>query len=214
MAQSEPDRAAHWESVYGSKAPDQVSWFQSRPIVSLDLINELGLGAETSILDVGGGASTLVDHLLAEGRTSLAVLDLSEAALAHTRARLGAKSGKVRWLAADVTTWKAQAPVDVWHDRAVLHFLTDRSDQEGYARALRGALNPGGWAIIAGFAPGGAQKCSGLEIVQHDAESLQALLGEDFELTRTRDEVHRTPWGAEQSFRYHCFLRLSSADAS
>ena len=214
MTQPESDRHAHWESVYGSKAPDQVSWFQARPDVSLDLINKLDLGVEASILDVGGGASTLVDYLLAEGRTSLAVLDLSEAALAHARTRLRDKSGRVSWIAADVTSWMPEAAVDVWHDRAVLHFLTDQSDREGYARALHSALKPGGWAIIAGFAPGGPQKCSGLDIVQHDADSLQALLGEEFALTRTRDDVHRTPWGAEQSFRYHCFRRLSTNDAN
>ncbi|MCW3847914.1 class I SAM-dependent methyltransferase [Sphingomonas sp. LB-2] len=201
------ERHTHWQSVYGTKAPGDVSWFQERPDVSLTLIEATGLPSEAAILDVGGGASTLVDHLLASGHSSLAVLDISEAALEHARRRLGSEADRVQWIASDVTRWRAAAPVDLWHDRAVLHFLTARPDQEAYFDTLRAALKPGGWAIIAGFAPGGPLKCSGLEIVQHDAESLAALLDYEFRLIDTRDEVHHTPWGAEQAFRYHLFWR-------
>lgn len=203
----EDERHAHWQSVYGTKAPGNVSWFQERPEVSLALIEATGLPKDAAILDVGGGASTLVDHLLASGHWSLAVLDISEAALEHARARLGNDADLVQWVASDVTRWRPTAPVDLWHDRAVLHFLTARADQEAYFDSLRAALKPGGWAIIAGFAPGGPLKCSGLEIVQHDAESLAGLLDYEFRLIDTRDEVHRTPWGAEQAFLYHLFWR-------
>lgn len=203
----EDERHTHWQTVYGAKAPGEVSWFQDRPAVSLDLIEAAGLSNEAAIIDVGGGASTLVDHLLASGHGSLAVLDISEEALRHSRARLGGDAERVEWIASDVTRWRPGAPVDLWHDRAVLHFLTSRDDQEAYFDTLRAALKPCGWAIIAGFAPGGPLKCSGLEIVQHDADSLAQLLGYEFRLIETRDELHRTPWGAEQAFRYHLFWR-------
>lgn len=203
----EDERHAHWQSVYGTKAPGDVSWFQERPDVSLALIEATGLPNDAAILDVGGGASTLVDHLLASGHSALAVLDISEAALSHARARLGDDAQRVAWIAADVTRLLPAAPVDIWHDRAVLHFLTARSERKAYFDTFRAALKAGGWAVIAGFAPGGPLKCSGLDIVQHDSASLMELLGPGFELIETRNEVHRTPWGAEQAFRYHLFWR-------
>lgn len=201
------ERNAHWQGVYESKAPDEVSWFQERPDVSLAMIDAAELPRDAAILDVGGGASTLVDHLLAAGYSSLTVLDISEAALARARARLGSSAERVTWIATDVTCWQSHAPVDLWHDRAVLHFLTASKDQQAYAAALRATVRPLGWAIIAGFAPGGPMKCSGLDIVQHDADSLRALLGEEFRLVDARDEVHRTPGNAEQAFRYHLWRR-------
>jgi SAM-dependent methyltransferase len=204
---AETARHRHWESVYASRSPGEVSWYQQRPETSLALIGATGLARDASILDVGGGASTLVDHLLASGRTALAVLDISEAALAHARARLGARSEDVEWIAADITRWHPLRQFDLWHDRAVLHFLTAATDQRAYADRLRATVKPRAWAMIAGFAPGGPLKCSGLEIVQHDADSLRALLGEAFELTDVREELHRTPWGSEQAFRYHLFQR-------
>lgn len=208
---SEPDRHSHWEGVYSTKSPAEVSWFQTRPDTSLELIKRTGAPLDATIVDIGGGASTLVDHLLADGRSSLIVLDLAESALAHARARLGDKAARVEWIAADVTQWRPERRVQLWHDRAVLHFLTDARDQAAYVQALRAALQPSGWAIIAGFAPGGPKRCSGLEIVQHDAASLQALLGDDFQLSATREETHQTPWGADQSFRYHLFQRRPAA---
>lgn len=207
MVQSEPDRRKHWEDYYSARAQDQVSWFQNRPGVSLSLIDGLELDPHAAILDVGGGASTLVDHLLEGGRENLFVLDLAAPALKRAQARLGRNAQKVRWIIADVTAWQPDISVDLWHDRAVLHFLTGRAGQQAYARTLRAALKPGGAVIIAGFAPGGPITCSGLKIVQHDAESLQSLLGEDFTLVKTRDEIHATPSGAEQAFRYHLFRR-------
>ena len=207
MVQSEPDRRKHWEDVYSAKAHDEVSWFQNRPEVSLSLIRELAPGRDAAILDVGGGASTLVDHLLKDGRENLFVLDFAASALKRAQARLGSKASNVQWISTDVTAWRPDISVDLWHDRAVLHFLTARADQEAYARALRAALKPDGAVIIAGFAPGGPVKCSGLKIVQHDTDSLQKLLGDDFTLVKTRDETHATPSGAEQAFRYHLFRR-------
>lgn len=203
----ESERRAHWQRVYGLNAPGQVSWFQHRPQVSLELIDATGLAKDASILDVGGGASTLVDHLLEVGYSSLEVLDVSAEALRHAQTRLGSGAKHVRWITADITRWAPERPVALWHDRAVLHFLTARADQDAYFDRLRSTLKPCGWAIIAGFAPGGPLKCSGLDIVQHDAESLAQLLSYEFRLIEARDEVHRTPWGAEQAFRYHLYRR-------
>src|SRR5690606_18930920 len=160
-----------------------------------------------AVVDVGGGASTLVDHLLEQGLAPT-VVDISHEALEHSRSRLGARADDVRWVVADVTKCRPQAQFDLWHDRAVLHFLIERASQQAYAACLRAALKPGGYAIIAGFAPGGPEKCSGLPVVQHDAASLSALLGREFELTHTRNETHRTPSGAEQAFRYHVFRKI------
>jgi len=198
---------AHWETIYGSKAPEAMSWRQERPALSINLIRRTKLATGATILDVGGGASTLVDHLLAEDPQSLVVLDISQTALAHARKRLGEKAGQVKWITADVTTWAPDCKVDFWHDRAVLHFLTKRADREAYFRVLKNALRPGGWVMIAGFAPGGPTECSGLPIVQHDAHSLQNLLGDHFTLVEQHDEMHRTPSGAAQAFRYHLFHR-------
>jgi SAM-dependent methyltransferase len=160
------------------------------------------------VIDIGGGASTLTDHLLDAGYADLSVLDISETGLAQLKARLGAGAERVRWIVADITKWKPERVYDIWHDRAVLHFLMDVSDLDAYARSLRAAVRPGGIAIIAGFAPGGPEKCSGLPIVQHDHISLGALIGREFALLETRDETHHTPWNSEQAFRYHVFRHL------
>ncbi len=204
MTRHNNDRA-HWETIYSKKPPETVSWRQERPDLSIELIYQAKLKSDATILDVGGGASTLVDHLLAERHHALAVLDISQASLTQARRRLGERARRVKWITADITTWKPDISVDFWHDRAVLHFLTERSDQEAYFRALKSAVSAGGWVMIAGFAPGGPTQCSGLPIVQHDAVSLQNLLGDDFTLLDTRHETHRTPSGAEQAFRYHLF---------
>lgn len=203
-SQSNP---AHWDKVYSTKSPEQVSWRQARPDVSLELIGSVDLRRGAAVVDVGAGASTLVDHLLEQGFAPT-VVDISHAALEHSRSRLGARADEVRWVVADVTKCKPQAQFDLWHDRAVLHFLIERDDQQAYAACLRAALRSGGHAIIAGFAPGGPQKCSGLPVVQHDAMSLTALLGQNFEQIHTRSETHFTPSGAEQAFRYHLFRKI------
>lgn len=208
LRMAENDPLAHWQSVYGAKAPEDVSWHQARPHRSLALIEAFAPDLDAMLIDVGGGASTLVDHLLAQGKRSLVVLDLAHAALVHAQTRLGDKADKVYWIAADITRWRSDIAADIWHDRAVLHFLTEPADQHAYANTLRATLKRGGVAIVAGFAPGGPLMCSGRDIVQHDAASLKALLGAGFELLHVEDESHRTPWGAEQAFRYHVWRRV------
>lgn len=202
------DRQDHWAHAYTAKPPTEVSWFQARPDLSLDLIEKTGAPLDASIIDVGGGASTLVDHLLDAGRTRVTVLDIAESALVLAKSRLRARAEHAHWIVADITKWVPQGQTyDIWHDRAVLHFLTDPSDQATYAATLGAALREGGWVIIGGFAKGGPTRCSGLEIVQHDVASLNQMLGEDFVLEDVRSEAHRTPTGSEQLFAYHVFKK-------
>ncbi|QRM56221.1 class I SAM-dependent methyltransferase [Sinorhizobium sp. BG8] len=196
---------AHWEGVYATKAEQDVSWFQPSPTLSLELIAGLGPAADTGVIDIGGGASRLVDELLAKGFETIAVLDLSEKALAVAKARLGGPAARVRWINADVTTWQPSGTYDIWHDRAALHFLTDERDQEAYVSRLRQTVKIGGHAIIATFAPDGPEKCSGLPVLRHSPESLAAMLGDDFTLIESRHLEHCTPWGTKQSFQYSLF---------
>lgn len=214
-AQSEhmPDPVTHWDSVYSAKRAEEVSWHQSDPALSLKLIRRTGIARNAALVDVGAGASTLVDHLLRDGFTDVTVLDIAAPALEQARARLGIEAERVAWVAADVTAWRPAKGFRLWHDRAVLHFLTEPDHQASYVRALRTALDGDGWAIIAGFAPGGPVKCSGLPIVQHDGESLQRLLGDEFDLMEAHSETHLTPRGAEQAFRYHLFRRSARSAA-
>lgn len=204
-------RKDHWEEVYRSKAASQVSWYQPHHSMSLKLIDEIGLAPDAAVIDVGGGASTLVEDLLDRGLCNLTVLDLSAAALATARERLGDRAAPVRWIEADVT--QAELPhhaYDLWHDRAVFHFLTEAAAREGYKTALRRALKPGGHLLIATFSLAGPPKCSGLEVMRYSAETLQAELGADFELLRRLDEEHHTPAGAVQNFVYCLFRRRGS----
>ncbi len=207
------DQPAHWDRVYREKRAEEVSWRQDEPTLSLKLILRTGVGRDAPIIDVGGGASTLVDHLLLGGFRDLTVLDIAAPGLEQAKVRLGDRAEAVDWVVSDVTAWRPARKHRLWHDRAVLHFLTDAAAQAAYAETLRLALDGDGWAIIAGFAPGGPAKCSGLEIVQHDGASLSRLLGDEFQLMETHGEVHLTPWGAEQAFRYHLFRR-NAASAS
>lgn len=202
-----PARGAHWDRVYTEKRAEDVSWRQQEPTLSLKLIARTGVGLDAPIIDVGGGASTLADHLLERGYRDVSVLDIAAPGLDQAKARLGAKAERVEWLVHDVTTWRPARKRRLWHDRAVLHFLTEPAAQAAYAETLRTVLDGDGWAIIAGFAPGGPAKCSGLEIVQHDGASLSKLLGDEFQVMETHGEIHLTPWGAEQAFRYHLFRR-------
>lgn len=200
------DRQAHWDSVYATKAENELSWFQASPVASLDIIHSLGLRGGASIIDIGGGTSRLVDALLDED-CDVTVLDLSATALAAAKTRLGARSCRVHWLAVDVTTWEPTQTYDLWHDRAAFHFLTEPADRDAYAARLRHALHPGGHAIIATFAPDGPERCSGLPVLRHDAASIGALLGKDFELIEERRQDHQTPSGNVQRFQCAHFRR-------
>lgn len=199
-------RPGHWDHVYTTKADDSVSWFEQSPSLSLELIDAAGIGLG-SIIDVGGGASRLIDALLARGHAHVAVLDLSARALEIAKARLGPTADAVEWIVADVTEWEPANRYDLWHDRAAFHFLTTREDQAIYAKALHSALNPGGVAIIGTFAPDGPEKCSGLSVSRHDGASIGRVLGPDFTLFSERRYDHTTPGGNVQKFQFSSFRK-------
>lgn len=201
-------RATHWERVHRARDPGSVSWYQPRPETSLRLIGRAGLAAGSRVLDVGAGASTLVDHLLDLGYRPT-VLDVSEAALERVRRRLGDRAGEVEWVRADVTRWRPPGPRwDLWHDRATFHFLIDESDRRAYRETLLAALRPGGHAVIATFGPDGPDRCSGLPVRRHSADDLGAFLAPDFRLEEWTAEDHHTPSGTLQRF---LFARLRRA---
>lgn len=201
-------RQAHWQNVYDNKGEGEVSWFQDRPEPSLELIEAAAAGgADAAIVDIGGGAARLVDALVERGFRDVTVLDLSPAALAAARARLGEAANRVSWIAADVTRWQPERRYDVWHDRAAFHFLTDADDRRRYVDCLKRALDPGGAVIIGTFAPDGPEKCSGLPVMRHDAGSLREALGPGFDLVDSRPHLHLTPWGSEQRFQFSTFRR-------
>lgn len=201
-------RQAHWDNVYATKDEHVVSWFQEKADISLDLIRATGVKPTASIIDIGGGASRLVDTLLGEGFKAVTVLDLSEKALATSKARLGARGEHVQWIVADITTWDPSQTYDVWHDRAALHFLTDSKDRAAYAERILRAVRPGGHVIIGTFAPDGPERCSGLPVIRHDAATLSGLLGHSFELIENRRHDHQTPAGATQRFQFSRFQRI------
>lgn len=202
------DRKQHWDTVYTTKAVDQVSWFQDTPALSLDLISRSGTSRVAPLIDIGGGASRLVDALLAQGYSDVTVLDIAEAALSASRARLGNRAQNVHWVVADITQWQPARPYALWHDRAVFHFLTDHADRDAYRRALNMGTTAGSQVIIASFAPDGPERCSGLPVMRYTPESLQTELGADFALEDARHEEHRTPGGSIQRFQYSRFRRL------
>lgn len=201
------NRTEHWNQVYQTKLPDDVSWFQTRPATSLRLIEACGVGKGDGIIDVGGGASVLVDFLLDAGYSKLAVLDISAAALDHAQRRLGARAGTVEWFAADVTTFTPPRQFGLWHDRAVFHFLTDKADRQKYVETMKRTLTPDGHAVIATFAIDGPEKCSGLSVCRYNASAISAELGAEFQLVEQVNETHVTPWSTEQRFSYFRFAR-------
>lgn len=199
----------HWQHVYTTKPADTVSWFQPRAETSQRLIAATGVARSAPLIDVGGGASTLADGLLADGYTQLCVLDISAAALAVARARLGARGSCVQWIEADITA--ASLPASgyaLWHDRAAFHFLTTDESIDAYRQQLLRALQPGAHLIIATFAEDGPQQCSGLPIRRYGQAELEAVFAPEFRLRRYEKELHRTPWGSLQSFGYGCFGRV------
>ncbi len=201
-------RREHWEHVYAERSPLEVSWYQREPVLSLRLIDHCEPGPDTPIIDVGGGASTLVDHLLARGHTDITVLDLAQSALDAAAERLGDAGAGVHWEQADITAFEPSRHYGVWHDRAVFHFLVDPEDRARYRAAAEAALPAGAHLIIATFGPEGPEKCSGLPVARYDAPSLATELGSAFERLETRHETHQTPGGAEQAFGFHLFRRV------
>jgi 2-polyprenyl-3-methyl-5-hydroxy-6-metoxy-1,4-benzoquinol methylase len=198
---------AHWENVYATRGEREVSWFQDNPAPSLELIAMTGISADAAIIDIGGGASRLVDALVERKLGRITVLDISAAALDLTKKRLGERAASVTWEIADVTKWEPSQRYDLWHDRAAFHFLTDEADQTAYVVRLKKAVKPGGYVIIATFALDGPERCSGLPIVRHDAASLSAIIGNEFHVIDVRRHDHSTPSGAVQRFQFSTFRR-------
>jgi ubiquinone/menaquinone biosynthesis C-methylase UbiE len=198
----------HWEQVYGTRAPDAVSWYAPHLTESLSYIQRTGLPNSASVIDVGGGEATLVDDLLAEGYTNVTVLDISSKALDVCRQRLGDRARRVTWIAANVLehTFEPNS-VDIWHDRAVFHFLTDEAQRRAYVAQVLRALRPGGFAIVGAFGPEGPKECSGLAVARYDAGALHDEFGNTFRLVESSTNVHTTPWGVPQQFVY-CFCKL------
>jgi ubiquinone/menaquinone biosynthesis C-methylase UbiE len=201
------DSKAHWEAVYATKGEVAVSWYQAEPRLSLELIRAVAPADGGRIIDVGGGASVLVDRLLDLPFERIAVLDIAETALSKARSRLGERAKRVEWIKADVTEIEDVGTFDVWHDRAVFHFLTDAADRRKYADLARQTVPKGGHLVIASFAQDGPKRCSGLDVCRYDAGSMTAELGEEFSLTREARETHMTPWNTTQAFFYGVFRR-------
>ncbi len=206
------DHKSHWEHIYGNKLPTQVSWYQAHAERSLSLIRRVSPPPNGPIIDVGGGASTLIDDLLDAGYRDLTVLDLSAAALAKARARLGTRADRVRWIEADIL----DAPLPnsgyaVWHDRAVFHFLTAPADRARYVAQVRRAIRSGGYVLVATFADDGPTRCSGLEVQRYSPDALHAEFGAPFRLMASEREEHVTPAGVHQAFIY-CLCRIDGVD--
>ena len=201
------DRSGHWQTVYEQKSSDDVSWYRPHLAQSLAFVRKSSLGPKSRVVDVGGGASTLVDDLLNLGFRNLAVVDLADAALRVARDRLGERGEGIDWIVGDATTpLLDDESVDFWHDRAVFHFLTDAQAREAYVNQVERSVKPGGYVLIATFALDGPEKCSGLPVARYDAEGIHRVLGAGFEKIGQADEQHKTPKGVDQSFTY-CFCR-------
>ena len=201
------DRQKHWNDTYSAKAENQVSWFQVKPERSLALITAAAPDHAAPIIDIGGGASRLADTLSALGYTDLTVLDIAESGLAKSKARLGAEAAKLSWIVADVTAWQPQRTWQVWHDRAVFHFLTEPDAQDAYIAALKRGTRVGSSVIIATFALDGPERCSGLPVQRYSPATLAQRLGADFALYAEGAESHATPFATNQQFQYAAFRR-------
>lgn len=199
---------AHWEDVYQSKAVDEVSWYKPHLDVSLSLIEDAAADRGSAIIDVGGGEATLVDDLVTRGHGDVTVLDISQAAIEVAKARMGSAAASVHWITGDITEVELEpARYDIWHDRAVFHFLTQADDRAAYVRQVARAVKLGGHVIVATFGPDGPEKCSGLDVVRYDAGSLHGEFGPKFRLLDSVTERHETPWGTPQQFMY-CLCRV------
>lgn len=201
------NRQQHWESIYQTKGRDEVSWFREHLDTSLWMITNTGAGKDTAIIDVGGGNSTLVDDLIDAGFVDVSVLDISSKAIANSKVRLGARATEVNWIVSDITTVDLPKNYyDVWHDRAVFHFLTDEEDRRKYVELVKHSLIDGGHIIVASFSLDGPKKCSGLDIVRYSPETMHDEFGESFRLVESIGEAHQTPFGTTQDFVY-CYCR-------
>ena len=198
---------AHWERIYQSKAPVDLTWHQDVPALSLELIGKTAVSSNQTIIDIGSGASSLTKQLADAGFTRLIAVDLSATALQHAQERLGKNANAVEWIQADITTFEPDQKVHLWHDRAVFHFLTEEADRVAYLQTLNNTLHAGGHFIVATFAIDGPEQCSGLDIIQYDADTMAAEVGEQYILQETCNETHRTPWGGEQQFTYFWFQK-------
>ena len=202
------DNKEHWEKVYATKAPDAVSWYAPHLETSLNLIHQASANKDDAIIDIGGGEATLVDDLLSDGYKDISVLDISQKAIDVARARMGKQANQVHWHCADIT--QATLPqnyFDVWHDRAVFHFLTEEAQRVKYVEQVMHSVKHGGYVIMSTFGPEGPEKCSGLEVVCYDAERLHDEFGKTFKLIQSSTELHKTPMGSTQQFLY-CFCRM------
>jgi len=196
------DTKEHWEKIYGKYQPNEVSWYQDKPETSLMLIKKSGLKKDAAIIDVGCGASIFLKFLMDDGYTNLTGVDISEKSLEYAKNIAGKNAYKIKWVVSDITSATFEDKFDIWHDRAVFHFLTDPESREKYIEVLKQSLKPDGVVIIASFAIGGPEKCSGLKVEQYDEEKCKSTLGDDFELVEVVDELHVTPGETKQQFYY------------
>ncbi|MCB7479862.1 class I SAM-dependent methyltransferase [Christiangramia sediminis] len=201
------DLKSHWENIYSTKEFEETSWFQEKPETSLKIIQSLGLSKKAQIIDIGGGNSFLVDHLLKLGYKNISVLDISEMALEKAKERLGEKSEQVNWICSDVTEYNFEQEFELWHDRAAFHFLTEDSQVENYISRLKTSLRSGGYFILGTFSENGPDKCSGIEIRKYSSMDLQELFEKDFEIVRLENLDHKTPWDAVQNFTFGLFRK-------
>ena len=202
------DVKTHWENIYSTKTPDQVSWYRPHLETSMALIKRAAIDRRASIIDVGGGESTLVDDLLEQEFQNITVLDVSQAAIDVNKARLGERAKEVHWIVADITRVDLEAQAyDVWHDRAVFHFLTSPQQRADYVRQVAQSVRSGGYVIVSTFGPDGPTKCSGLDVVRYDADSLHEEFGARFRLVESSKEIHQTPFGTTQQFLY-CYCHV------
>jgi len=199
----------HWDAIYGRGKPADVSWYRPHLERSIAFIEQAGLDKDASIIDVGGGTSTLVDDLLDRGYSNVTVLDVSPKAIAHAKDRLARRAESVAWIVADITLVELpEHRYDFWHDRAVFHFLVDATLRRRYVAAVRRGLKPGGHVVVAAFGPTGPERCSGLEVMRYGADEIHAEFGRPFKKISDCSETHRTPWGSEQEFVY-CYCKMS-----
>ena len=202
-----PNQKDHWERVYKKHASTEVGWYQAYPARSLKLISDAGVGMDCRIIDIGGGTSKLAGYLLDLGYKQITVLDLSKNAIEKAKMQLGEKSGRINWIEANVTKYSFTEQYDIWHDRAVFHFLTEAADREGYKDSLNQALKVNGHLIISTFSPDAPPKCSGLPVVRYSAEALKNELGAHFTLIESLYEDHVTPSGIKQNFIFCRFIK-------